>query len=105
LWSAGRDRLCLRDDRAGLIVYAAEGNSNCTVRGAIANEGRSFRIQPDGEGSCTIDVQRDGSALILGEQTPSCAYYCGPRASFAGKRLEPLNGAEAAVDLAGDPLC
>ena len=101
----GRDRLCLKGERAGLIVYASEGDTNCMVRGSIERAGGNARIRPDGDASCAIEVQRDGEAITLGQVSPSCAYYCGPKASYASKRLEPRSAKDAAVDLAGDPLC
>jgi hypothetical protein len=106
LWGdGGRDRLCLKGERAGLIVYAGEGNTNCTVRGGVERTAGAARIRPDGDASCVIEARQDGNALILGQVSPSCAYYCGPKASYSGKRLEPRSAGDAAVDLAGDPLC
>nr|WP_314445402.1 hypothetical protein [uncultured Sphingomonas sp.] len=104
-WSSGRDRMCLGQESAGLIVYAAEGDTNCTVRGTAERAGGIIRITPNGDQACTIEARGDGGAVVLGEVSPACAYYCGPKSSYAGKRLEPTTEASPAVDLAGDPLC
>lgn len=106
LWAAGaRDRLCVTTERAGLIVYADQGDSNCTVRGAVESAAGGYRIRPDGDQGCVIDARIDGASLVLGPLAQSCVYYCGPKASFAGKRLTQQSGASPAVDVAGDPLC
>lgn len=105
LYGAGRDRMCLQEQRAGLIVYAAEGDSNCMVRGTADREGGIIRIKPDSDEACSIAVRTEANAVVLGEVSPACAYYCGPKASFSGKRLEPSETGTPAVDLAGDPLC
>ena len=102
-WGAGRDRLCLQNNRAGLISFAAAGDANCMVRGnTVAIEG-GFQLKPDGDNACTIDIRMDQGAVVLGQASPACAYYCGPNASYAGKRLEPTS--QPATDVAGDPLC
>ena len=101
----GRDRMCLKGERAGFITYAPSGDTNCAVRGAASLSRDTLRITPDGDPACTIEAQRDGSGFVLATASPACAYYCGPNASFAGKRFAPQEGASPAVDLAGDPLC
>jgi hypothetical protein len=84
------DALCVKPDgRAGFIVFAAgKAGPNCSVRGQL----RGGSIVPDGDSSCRIAVT-------------ACAYYCGPKASFAGKEFARQGGSGEAVDLAGDPLC
>ena len=106
VWSgAGRNRLCLRDGRAGLIVYASQGDSNCSLRGSFKDSGNGYRIEAEGDPSCRIEARREGNALLLGEVAPGCAYYCGPKASYAGARFSPTPGEPSATDFAGDPLC
>ena len=103
-WGAGRDRLCLQNNRAGLITFATAGDNNCMVKGATVTTDGGFQLKPDGDESCTIDIRMDGGAVVLGQASPACAYYCGPNASYAGKRMEPTS-ASPATDVAGDPLC
>jgi hypothetical protein len=105
VWGTGRDRLCLQNERAGLIVYAAQGDANCMVRGTAEGVDATIRIKPDGDESCTITARLDNGSMLLGEVSPACAYYCGPKASYAGKRLGPSDTAKPAVDVAGEPLC
>jgi hypothetical protein len=108
VYSSGpRDRLCLKDGRGGLIVYAATGNSNCSARGTVAREDGRLSLRPDGDSSCRIEIgegPNGDSVVTLGELTPACAYYCGPKASYAGRTLTATGNAPA-TDLAGDPLC
>jgi hypothetical protein len=105
-WTGGgRDRMCMKNERAGLIVYAAEGDANCSLSGNAERNGDNSRIRPDGDQSCVIEARREGSALVLGSVTAACAYYCGPKASYAGKRFEMQAGTSSTVDLAGEPLC
>ncbi|GAA4007639.1 hypothetical protein [Sphingomonas humi] len=103
-WAAGRDRLCLANGRGGLITYAAQGGSNCMIRGSAVRSQGGFQLKPDGEEACTIDIRTDKSAVVLGQSNAACAYYCGPNASFADRRMEPTS-LPPATDLAGDPLC
>jgi hypothetical protein len=105
LWGTGRDRLCLQNGRAGLIVYAAQGDANCMVRGTAERAQGTIRIRPDGEESCAVTARLDNGAVVLGDVSPACAYYCGPKASYAGKRLGPSDTAKPALDVAGEPLC
>jgi hypothetical protein len=97
------DALCVKPDgRAGFIVFAAgKAGPNCSVRGQL----RGGSIVPDGDSSCRIAVTPRGGSVALGGQEPACAYYCGPKASFAGKEFARQGGSGEAVDLAGDPLC
>ncbi|MCW3796801.1 hypothetical protein OMW55_03145 [Sphingomonas sp. BN140010] len=96
-----RDRLCLKGGQVAFITYARAGNANCTLRGTLANG----RIQPDGDGACTIAFARTGDRATLGAAGPACAYYCGPDVSFTDKSFTRLPSPEPVTDLAGDPLC
>lgn len=104
-WGSGRDKLCLDNEIAGLIVYAEAGEANCTVRGTASRSDGQIRIQPVGDDRCTIMARTDGKSVILGDVSPACAYYCGPKSSYAGKRLDPIDVGDMVVDNAGDPLC
>ena len=99
----GRNRLCLaaEGERAGIITYAAGGDSNCSVRGRLSGGA----IAPDGDELCRIPVVRSDGKISLGEAGPECAYYCAPSASLAGKTFVRMENGSGAVDLAGDPLC
>lgn len=100
---AGRDRLCLAPDGAsGFVSFAASGDSNCAVRGRLAEGGP---LRPNGDERCAIPLTRDGDRVTLGGAGPECAYYCGPGASFAGKTFVRMDNPSPATDLAGDPLC
>jgi hypothetical protein len=98
------DRLCLKpgDGQVGIITYAAAGGSNCSVRGRIAEPGL---IRPNGDEACEITYARTGNTIALKEVGKSCAFYCGPGASLAGKTFARMDNGGGAVDLAGDPLC
>ena len=101
----GRDRLCIAGDRAGFIAYG-DGGRNCSVRGRVERSGEhSLSIVPDGDPDCRIAVDEQGESLRLGKVAQACAYYCGPRASFAGKTFTKDASASPAIDFAGDPLC
>jgi hypothetical protein len=102
----GRDRLCLNESagRIGFITYG-EGDVNCSVRAALTRSGDQISIAPDGDQSCRIGATLGDGRLTLGELGQSCAYYCGPDASFAGKSFRQLPEAVPVTDLAGDPLC
>lgn len=97
----GRDRLCLAGTRAAFIAYAAAGDRNCSVRGALAGT----TLTPDGDSTCRIAIQRKGNAITLGPVGAACAYYCAAPASFAGKTFVRMAKPAPVVDLAGDPLC
>ena len=99
---SGRDRLCLGgpNSAAAVISYGA-GDNNCLVRGRI--EGGA--LIPNGDDSCRIPVTESGGTITLGTPPPSCAYYCGPGASLAGKAFTRMAAPEPVTDIAGDPLC
>ena len=100
----GRDRLCMTGDQVGFIAFG-EGDANCSVRGRLDRAENRLTLVPDGDADCRIEIEEQGDSLRLGTVTPHCAYYCGPRASFAGKVFTENASASAAVDFAGDPLC
>jgi hypothetical protein len=105
----GRDRLCIRPEgdisRAGLIVYAPGTDANCSLQGQYAAAGATPEIQVDG-GGCRVRVSGDLKREVrLGGVDPQCSYYCGPRASFAGKTFRRVDTPVPVTDLAGDPLC
>jgi hypothetical protein len=103
--AGGRDRLCIGKGRAAFIVYAEQGDSNCSVSGAVERSGSQITIRPDGDTSCTITAVDNGTSLRLGPLTPACAYYCGPNASFAERTFDAMPGSQPVTDLAGEPLC
>lgn len=102
----GRDRLCLdeRSGRAGFITYGSD-NRNCSVIGAVQRNGSQLTITPEGDQTCRIEATLTGGEMRLGQVAESCAYYCAPGASFAGKSFRRSDGGERVTDLAGDPLC
>jgi hypothetical protein len=101
---AGRDRLCLAEGRAGLIVYG-KGDANCSVSGSAEGSGNRLTIVPAGDSTCRIQATLISDKLTLGEVSQACAYYCGPSASFAGKGFTRTPAPQPVTDLAGDPLC
>jgi hypothetical protein len=101
----GRDRLCLAPEgRAAFITYG-DGDANCSARGGIEGAGGALTLIPEGDTSCRIPLTRSGDTVELGALAPECAYYCGPKASFAGKSFKRMTKSEPVKDLAGDPLC
>ena len=111
----GRNALCIRgstgQQRAGFIAYG-EGGNNCSARGRVEADGAGWALVPSGEGECRIPLSVEGDRVSLGASHPSCAYYCGPSAAFAGKSFDRANPADAVaaasnpmVDFAGEPLC
>lgn len=103
---AGRNRLCLNEEagRAAFVTYG-EGNANCTASGTLQRSGDAAMLVPDGDEICRIELQIAGSNVSLGPSSPSCAYYCGPSASYAGARFERREQPEPVTDLAREPLC
>lgn len=102
---SGRNRLCLEEGRAGLIVYAASGDANCSVRGTAETTGGGLVIRPDGDQSCRIEARASGESLTLGPVAPACAYYCGPGASYSGATFDAAAAPQPVSDVAGDQLC
>jgi len=87
-----------------MIIYGA-GDTNCSARGRVERSGDKLTLIPDGDPDCRIEAILSGDTLRLGARSPSCAYYCGPGADFAGKALGKGDAASPAKDFAGDPLC
>jgi hypothetical protein len=105
----GRDRLCIRGgpgpEQAALIVYAEGSDANCSVRGDYRAASGQGEIRTAGD-TCRVLVTGDpGSELRLNALDPSCSYYCGPKASFAGKAFRRTTEPVPVTDAAGDPLC
>jgi hypothetical protein len=101
----GRNQLCLKEPRAGFIVYASRGDANCSVRGRFERNGNRLIIKPDGDLECSIEAREDASSIALGPVAPACDYYCGPNASFAGAIFDMVPASRPVTDFAGDPLC
>jgi hypothetical protein len=103
---AGRDRLCLAPNggTAGLITFAATGDSNCSIRGTFGGA-QDARIKPNGDEACAVPVRVEGARVTLGQPSAACAYYCGPGASLAGKTFDRMDNPAQVTDLGGDPLC
>jgi hypothetical protein len=101
----GRNQLCLKGGRTGFIVYASEGDTNCSVRGKFERNGTKLVISPDGDSECRIEAREEGSSIALGAVAPACSYYCGPEASYEGATLGMVPKSRPVTDLAGDPLC
>lgn len=106
---AGKDRLCVagegEDLRGGLIVYAADGASNCSLSGKLAGAGDRWTLTPRGEGDCRVGLTLAGDRLKIAGLPASCAYYCGPGARLTGKSFTRAANATPAVDMAGEALC
>ena len=100
-----RSRLCLKEGRAGLIVYAQGRDANCSIRGTVQRSGGRLTIIPDGDTACRLEARAEGNALTFGAVSPACSYYCGPGASYAGTKFSPAPATLPVTDLAGDPLC
>ena len=103
---AGRNRLCLDEGagRAAFITYG-EGDANCTVQGAVQQTAGTSVLVPDGDTTCRIDLTLSGDMVRLGQASAACAYYCGPRSSFAGAEFRRSVTQQPVADHAGDPLC
>ena len=109
----GRDRLCLVPDgegyRAGLIAYGA-GDSNCSLSGRAAFDGRKLTMSPRGDPACILTATVARGVARVARVAPlarTCAYYCAPGADMSGRSFRKFaRGVPAeARDFAGDPLC
>jgi hypothetical protein len=100
---SGRDRLCYNSETKRMSVIAfGPSQTNCTMRGSF--DGNSLR--PDGDGKCQVPVAiEEGQITLIDDGGQSCAYYCGPGASYAGKTFVRMDKPDQVADLAGDPLC
>jgi hypothetical protein len=107
------NQLCIADkgDSAqfGLTVWAP-GLAACSGLGLARAEGGGLTLTMTGDSACTMRAEVRNGTLTLPAAVPEgCAYYCGPRASFAGATFALTEagaaGAAKAKDPAGDPLC
>ena len=104
-----RDGLCVARDgeglKAGLIAYG-DGASNCSLNGRAEVRGESLVVIPRGDLECSVDIRIVNGIATVGPQLQACAFYCGPGANYAGRKLrKTADAATKVVDFAGDPLC
>ena len=106
VWQANaRDRLCLKGNRAGFIVYGL-GNANCSARGRAVRSDDQASLVPDGESRCVFVVELDGgSATLRPGSGGGCGYYCAPGAAIGATAWTRAPAGASATDLAGEPLC
>lgn len=110
---AQRSRMCIlsRSDgaaRFGLVVETPGGS--CSGAGEAARNANLLRLTMTGDEECVVDAAVDGTHVAFPPSvSESCAYYCAPGATLAGRSFEKTGGASndamQAADLAGDPLC
>ena len=104
----GRDALCVAGEgaamRGGFIAFGA-GDSNCSASGRIDAAGGALALIPAGDAECRIPLKVEGGRILLGQAGASCAYYCGPGASLAGKSFAAAASNKPATDFGGSPLC
>ena len=60
---------------------------------------------PRGEGDCRIPFNASGNEVRIGVVPASCAYYCGPGVTLAGKSFSKDGAPQPVTDFAGDSLC
>jgi len=84
----------------------------CSGAGLARAEGGGGRLTltMTGDSACTLTAEAKDGKLVLPATVPEgCAYYCSPKASFAGASFTLKEagaaGAAKAKDVAGDPLC
>ena len=104
-----RDALCVAREgqgfKAGLITYG-DGDMNCSLSGPAQIRGDGLVITPRGDSECSVQVSITNGIATFGQRTSACAYYCGPGANFAGRKLPKAPDASTKVsDFAGVPLC
>ena len=104
-----RDALCIAREgealEAGLITYG-DGDTNCSFNGRAEVRGNALVVMPHGDSECSVEIRITDGAATLGRRSPSCTYYCGPDANYAGRELRKTPGASTKiVDFAGDSLC
>ena len=105
------DRLCLvehEEDRGTLgFVTAGDPPAACSGAGAALRDGQTLRISLTGDEECGFEAKLIDGRLTFPQSLPqSCAYYCSPTASFAGRSMTKAgDDASEARDLVGDPLC
>ena len=107
--SSDRDALCVAREgealKAGLITFGT-GATNCTLAGRAETRGDLVILVPRGDSECSVEIRLADGSATMGARSPSCAYYCGPGADFAGRVLRKVpDAAPKVIDFAGDPLC
>ena len=104
-----RDALCIAREgeglKAGLIAYG-DGDTNCSLSGHAQIRGDALVIAPRGDSECSVEISIANGVATVGQRTAACAYYCGPGANFAGRKLRKAPDTSPKVsDFAGEPLC
>ncbi|HEY1605458.1 MAG TPA: hypothetical protein VGF77_07640 [Allosphingosinicella sp.] len=92
------------------ITLWSPGLRACSGAGTVALSGDRVTLAMAGDSPCTIEAKlKDGVMTFPGSVPPTCAYYCGSGASFAGATLTRRGATRAdaleAKDPAGEPLC
>ena len=105
----GRDALCIARKGealgAGLITYGG-GDTNCSFSGRAQVREGVLVVTPRGDSDCAVEIRIADEVASVGPRAQPCAYYCGPRADYAGRVLRKAPDAASKVtDFAGDPLC
>lgn len=109
-----RDRLCMRTAPSGAvwfgIVAMGPDRAACSGLGRVGREGDLLRLAMAGDAECALSATMKGTKLHFSARVPeSCAYYCSPTATLAGRSFEKTGDtAESALeakDLVGNPLC
>ena len=82
----------------------------CSGAGLAKAEGGRVTLTMTGDSACAVIAEVKDGKLVLPSSVPQgCAYYCSPKASFAGAAFTLKEagaaGAAKAKDVAGDPLC
>ena len=82
----------------------------CSGAGLAKAEGGRLTLTMTGDAACALTAEVKDGKLVLPAAVPEgCAYYCSPKASFAGASFTLKEagaaGAAKARDVAGDPLC
>ena len=105
----GRDRLCVQKAgdvvSAGLITYAATGDTNCTIAGQLQPVGDAFVLTSRADETCRLSLTLNGPSLRIAKVIGNCDYYCGPRANLAGRSFTRAPSAPAPTDFGGTKLC
>ena len=108
----GTSQICFEragaDYRFGLTLRGTD-NLSCSGSGRAALAGDTITLTMEGDEPCVLQARQIGTRLDIVTPAPeSCAYYCAPGLSLAG-RFEKVGGEPAdaarARDLVGDPLC
>ncbi|HEX5184460.1 MAG TPA: hypothetical protein VFW19_15085 [Allosphingosinicella sp.] len=106
-------QMCILD-RAGRAQFGitlwSPGLRACSGAGTATLSGDRLTLAMAGDSPCTIEARlKDGVVTFPGSLPPTCAYYCGSGAGFAGAVLTRRGATRAdalkAKDPAGEPLC